>query len=215
MMFVHTIRKVLLATGVAVLLFCRGQAVHADIVFEIQTDTSALDGTTGSLDFQFNPASGAAGATASVYGFNSDGTLGSVTLNTPPYATGDLSTSLSFSNDEPGDSSPVNEVTQTFTFGSFFDVFVDLNIPIPGYNPTTSFYLSIYDQNGNPVQNDGFEGDAAVLITPNPDGTYYVDSGGPTVQPVPEPATLTLATIGLIGYAGAAWRRRQMVLARS
>jgi hypothetical protein len=196
-MLIPKIAKLLPAVGVAALLLCWGQASHADVIFDIQVDTSSLPGigVSGSLDFQFNPASGAAAATASVYSFSSDGTLvGSPTLTSGVSGNLTSGNSLSFSN-----SSSVNEATQTFTYGSFFDIFVDLNIPAPGFGPTSTFFLTINDQNGNPVQS-GFLSNAAVLIQPNPDGTYLVDSGGPTVIPaisVPEPSTFKLAAICL------------------
>jgi PEP-CTERM motif len=194
----------------AALLLCWGQASHAGpLTVEINVSTSATYGT-GTLDFQFNPAVGAAAATATVRNFTTDGTLGSV-VSTAGGGSGDLSSgSLSFTN-----SASVNEVKQTFTFGSFFDVFVDLNIPTPPPNGgTTTFYLSMYDSTGTPINPDGFDGDAALSVTPQPDGTFNINTGpGVTVTPLtatPEPSSLILVALGAAGFAGgAAWRRRR------
>jgi len=200
----------LLAAGLAALLLSWGQASPAGpLTVEINVSTSPTYGT-GTLDFQFNPAAGAAAATATVRNFTTDGTLGSV-VSTAGGGSGDLSSGpLSFTN-----SASVNEVKQNFTFGSFFDVFVDLNIPTPPLGgSTTTFYLSMYDSTGIPINPDGFDGDAALSITPQPDGTYNggINMGpGVTVTPLtatPEPSTLILAALEAAGLAGGAvWGR--------
>jgi len=97
-MFARTIPNLLAAAGLIALLLCWGQASHAGpLTVEINVSTSPTFGT-GTLDFQFNPAAGAAAATATVRNFTSDGILGSV-VSTAGGGSGDLSSGpLSFTN---------------------------------------------------------------------------------------------------------------------
>jgi MYXO-CTERM domain-containing protein len=210
-MFARAIPKPLAVAGLVVLLLCWGQASHAGpLTVEINVSTTPTFGI-GTLDFQFNPAAGAAAATATARNFTTDGSLGSV-VSTAGGGSGDLSSgSLSFTN-----SASVNEVKQNFTFGSFFDVFVDLNIPTPALGgSTTTFYLSMYDSTGAPINPDGFDGDAALSITSQPDGTFNINNGPGIIvtsplTATPEPSTMILAALGAAGLAGGAvWRRRR------
>jgi hypothetical protein len=233
MLFRRKNRQFLAAAGVAALFLCWGQAGHAGstvtAVFEISDRTPrGLSGKTGVLDLQFDAPAGppyAAYATATVYDFTSNGHLRGLFDAPTGNATGDLSSMISFSNGTPqnGGTSSTNEVTQYFRFGSFFDVFVSITIPIPGpTDPTTTFALSIYDHNLNPVQSYGGPGSntPSVLITPDADAVGYFDVfSGPglrvrersyNIQPTPEPSTLVLAAMGLATMGGgAAWRQRR------
>ncbi len=59
-----------------VLLFSFSAISNADVIQDVSLNTSALAGTSGYLDFQFNPsAAGAPSAQVIVQNFSTDGSL--------------------------------------------------------------------------------------------------------------------------------------------
>jgi hypothetical protein len=87
-------------------------ASSAAVVYDVTVDTSSIAGTSGNLDFQFNPSGDAPAALATLSQFDLDGTI----LTGPPILDGDVSASpgtLSFGNG-PG----FNAALQPVTFGT-------------------------------------------------------------------------------------------------
>lgn len=173
--------------------------------YRVTADTSGIAGTQGFLEFQFNPASSQSlFATASVTGFQTDGTLTTVYPNAGD-ATGTLPSTLSLDN-----GTAFNDVYQGFTYGTTVSFDVTLSGPAVGTTPPgtqfgSTFAFFLEDANSNPLSNSP-SGDAADFAI-NPDGSVTatpnppINPNGPTVgiQPVPEPYTLLLASLGITG----------------
>jgi hypothetical protein len=179
--------------------------VHAgSLTYEIKADTSGMiPGPGGLIDISLNPAIAQSPATVSarVFGPFTDGALGAATPVSGT-AAGDLRTT----GVTAGNSSPANELTQNFTVGSFFDVFVTLSGPEVGTGASgnwsgTVFTLGIFDKGS------GYE-QAQLIVNPNVnsqgkpivDGTVDFTSGTThpqvVVQLVPEPAGVVLMGLG-------------------
>jgi len=207
-----TVRKSLLLAAFGTMFALLGIAqAHADSIYEIHVDTTSISGTVGYLDFQFNPgAPPVDAASATLSGFTSDGTLG-----TPLSNVGDVSGSL------PGtvginNTDVQNEYTDGFTFGSFFDVFVNLDIPIISGNAQSgdSFLLTLDDSNFDPLIGEGGSIGQLVEIdldtNGNPTVQNFSPNGEATVALTPEPSSLLLLVTGL----GALISKRKNTAAR-
>jgi hypothetical protein len=178
--------RYLVALSISAALFL-AQRAQADS-FVITVNTTSLQGTSGYLDFQFNPGNTPYdAASATITGLTTDGTLTTVLPNI-----GDVSGAL------PGqvvinNTDVLNEYTQGITYGSFFDVFVDLTIPTVSGTATggSSFTLDVEDSNfnsllgsfpaveidldattGQPSITNNSDGAASVVITPEPDSLW-------------------------------------------
>ncbi len=140
--------------GLAVLLAVAGAAIASpadagSVSYEILVDTSGLSqGSGGYIDISLNPTIAQSPATVAVQVFNpiTDGTLG-VANTVNGTATGDLTTPMGVTADN---TATMNELTQSFSVSSFFDVFVTLSGPEIGTGATgpwsgTMFNLSIFD----------------------------------------------------------------------
>jgi hypothetical protein len=114
------------------------------------------------------------------------------------------------------------------TFNSFFDVFVDIELTLPGHDPRTpgNIVQSMPSSDEGPFQATGTWSQTAPPGYPNnpsfPSGGFYVGGRlvemGPmamhTVDPatmVPEPASLVLLAVAGTALAGCVYRRRQKV----
>ena len=169
--------------------------------FEIQVNTLALQGQPGYLDFQFNPGPASDPASATLYFFNSDGTLVPPTGNSGDVS-GTLPGTVTLNND-----TAYNDYNEGFTFGSFFDIFVTLDVPSLSGTASSgdAFVLGLYDS-----------GDTNELITTsidpglveidldtngNPTVTNYSPNGEAQVTQTPEPGSIALLVsgFGLIG----------------
>jgi hypothetical protein len=165
---------------------CSVGSVTASTMYQVSVDTSALvAGTSGLIDFQFNP--GLAAATASISNFTSNGTLGGQLPPPDPNVTGTLPGTVVIAN-----TAFFNAYTEQFTFGSSFDFLLTLNGDLSG----SRFSLGIYSP--------GF---AAPLLTVDENFVALIDitAGGTILEPVvfdqpgglPPAATFTLATAGV------------------
>lgn len=194
------------------------QASAAPLYYTVDIDTSGLGGGLFGLDFQLNDGDGSGNGTSTV------------TLSNFDFGTGSTSGSAALTGGASGDalaggtivdSSFFNQFFQSFVAGGTisFDLMLDLNGP--GAGPDL-FTLAILDLDGT-----GFElptegpfgvellayeyGDAGLRTYGTADGAQFTVRQ-PTATPnarVPEPATLMLVGLGLVGVARSKWSRRQ------
>lgn len=198
------------AFGLTVSLLLAGEARAAQVTYQIVVNTSSLKITPGSgyLDFEFNPGVGSDAGSATLSAFTTNGTL-----TTPAAPAGAVSGSL------PGtvtisNTDALNEYTPGFVYGSFFDIFVTLNIPTVSGTATggNSFTLDVEDSGFNPLLSSSFpalEIDLSTLGSP----TITNNAGSAiSITKTPEPATF-----GLVGMAlsAALFGRRFPFLSRS
>jgi hypothetical protein len=191
-----------LSISVALLLAQRAQAD----TFDITVNTSSLQGTSGYLDFQFNPGNTPFdAASATIMNFTTDGILTTALPNI-----GDVSGAL------PGqvvinNTQALNEYTQGLIYGSFFDLFVNLNIPTVSGTATggSSFTLDVEDSNFNSLLG-GFPAVEIDLDATTGQPSITNNSGGAAAvtNVTPEPSYLLLVGFGFAGLVVA--RRRQI-----
>jgi hypothetical protein len=213
----------LAALAVALAVLATGRADAGPITYHVHINTSAdpaLPGTSGSLEFQFNPSSLPAPViAASVTNFNGDGgTLGNVSTTSPPIgdASGDLrTTGLLFDNQQP-----FNDLIQNFKYGTTIDFDITFSQSLPAGSNGSTFALTLWDMpDGFGSQHliaPGFANDPA---NGGPGAAVIINDGGPSPGPaatnpavtvtVPEPATLALFGLGVGGLL--ACRRRRVV----
>jgi len=177
------------------------------VTYQVSVNTSALDGQSGNLDFQFNPGGlGSEPATATVTNFQ---TLAGI-LSQAAMLTGDASGSL------PGtltlnNGTAYNDVFQKFSYGSSFDFALTLSGPAldsPGGSSGSSFALSLYDAAGlTPLLTTDPNG-SVLTVNLNVSGTTSVltfpqsstnSTPAASVSSVPEPSSLVLFGLGVLG----------------
>jgi hypothetical protein len=178
-----------------------GGARAETLTYDFYVDTSSLAGTTGYLDFQFNPGDTPYDAgSATLSNFVSDGTL--TGSDAAPF--GDVSGTLQAGPVVIDDlnNSGLNEYTPGFTFGSYFAVAVSLEVPVSGLATGGNiFSLDVEDSNFNSLLG-GFP-----AITINLDATTgnpsVVNNAGNAadVTATPEPGTWMLLLTGISGVA--------------
>jgi PEP-CTERM motif len=202
------IRSLLMLALALWCLAAGGTARAGSTTYLVEVNTASIEGTSGYLDFQFNPAnSSALAATTAVTNFRTDGTVGSQVYQFGD-ASGTLPGVLSF-----GNGTALNELTFAFTYGTSASFDVTLSQSAAGGSGST-FALALLDGDGGPYSN----GPATVTITIKPDGStsgtaYPPNNGvGPTasVMPVPEPSTLVSAGLGLATLLGWNQVRRRL-----
>ena len=195
------------------LLVCAVPA-QAAILYSVTVDTSLLpNGTTGNLNFQFNPGGASQEASASLTSFSTDGTL----IGLPALlgnVSGALPATVTFDN-----GSALNDYFQGFTFGSSFSfllTFYGPAIDAPNGTATsgTTFGVALYDDLGTTplltLDPFGFAALAEINLNGSVSLTMYAPDGSnnPVVSfaEVPEPATGVVTGISI--QAGWCFRRR-------
>jgi hypothetical protein len=182
---------------------------RADLLFQVQVDTTAIMQTSGYFDLEFNPASvGATAATATITNFATDGTLVSDPNNTTDGdVSGSLATTLTINN-----TYQLNDLLQAIIYGTTISFNLDINgpattTPDPN-NLGSAFALSLYDSNFNPLLTTDPNGSVATILL-NPDTTTTIETfpasagSGPaaTVQflgnAVPEPSSIAIGGMAL------------------
>jgi hypothetical protein len=197
-----------------VALFCSIAAASANPVDEtVSVDTSSINGTAGSLDFNFNPGPLVSQlASLQILNFTSDGSLAG-----SPSITGDVSGTLpgtlTFDN-----GTALNDYFEGFTFGntlSFDMSFYGPALSSPDGTSTSgsAFAFSMFsDPDGATpaLTSDDVDG-IALTVNVNLDGSTSLTnfSSQTSVEPagvssVPEPSSLAeiLLLLGLVSAAG-------------
>jgi hypothetical protein len=197
----------LAALGLSATLLAGGARAEL-ITYQIQVNTSGLTGTTGYLDFEFNPGSMPYDTgSATITGFTGDGTFGAA-LPDVGAVSGTLPGTLTID-----DTDATNDYTQAYTYGTFFDVSVTLDIPTVSGTAFGGhdFTLDVEDSGFNSLLSSSFPAveidlnatTGAPTVTNN---TSSVSANGyATVSSAPEPATFALVGMG-VGVV--VWRRR-------
>jgi hypothetical protein len=185
--------------------------------YEILVNTTAAGlapGAGGFVDIQLNPATAQGpppSVSISTSGVSTDGTLGSVMLETGT-AAGSLPGTVTMNNSVG--TPTTNELLQGFTVHSFFDVFVtfsgsEIGPGGSGFSGTV-FSLLVGDSTGNFTGATGFVNPD---FPPTIDGKVgFLSGAGVTViQVVPEPSGFVLMGLGLGGtVAVGRWRRKRI-----
>lgn len=180
-------------------LLLAGTAQAGVLTYEISVDTAGLSGSSGYLDFQFNPGNTSYDSgSATITNFATDGglTTGLPALSNLGDVTGALPGPVTINNTDA-----TNEYTPAFTYGSFFDVFVTLDVPVVSGTATggSVFSLDVEDASNNPLLG------SFPALEINLDATTGApmitnDSGGAiNVAETPEPTTLALSGMILAG----------------
>jgi hypothetical protein len=188
---------------------------RADTDFEVVVNTSSLAGTTGSIDFQFNPGPGATQlGTMSIFNiFEDGGSYAGLQQDFGSVTGGPVPSPLSFTSADAD-----NEDFETFHFGQSLMFSVDLGgaaVTAPNGLSTGSItgYFSIFsDQAGTiPALTPNPLGIAAEFSI-SPDGGVTTELLSPAVNLVPEPGSLWL--VGAILALMGTWSVRRRLFTR-
>jgi len=202
----------------ALLFGAVGSAMADGLTYDVTVDTSGIAGTSGSLDFQFNPGPLVTqAADLQIQNFASDGTLGSPILSGD--AGGALPGTVSFDN-----GGGFNDYFTGFTYGSTLSFLVKLYGPAvtspDGISTSGSeFAFSMFSDAGGtlPVLTSDSVNGYALTAGINLDGTATITNSSSQltittpVTAAPEPSTLLLLGLGL---ASLVFSRRKVILSR-
>jgi hypothetical protein len=188
------------------------RALGGTIVYNARVDTSSLAGSSGIIDFQFNPGGvGTLPATLTISNFISDATLTTSLVGRDGDATGTLPGPLTLNN-----TFQLNDIFQSLVYGTslaFTVTFSGQGVDTPDpLAPGSVFALSLSDGNFNPLLTTDPAG-SVLTIDLNPDGsttatTFPQSSTNPMpaataqlVPPpvVPEPPVWALLLTGVSG----------------
>jgi hypothetical protein len=180
-------------------------AVAGSLTFQIDFETSGLiPGPGGLIDINLGVSFPPGSPSVSIDVFNpiTDGTLGAATPISGT-ASGDLTTPGGVTADN---TASTNELSQNFSVGSFFDVFVTISGPEVGSGAVgpwsgTVFNLAIFDS-GTGMESATGTVNPNVAPNGNPivDGTVSFMTSGPQVvvsSVVPEPSSVVLMGMGI------------------
>jgi len=196
---------------VAVLLSAATTARADSINYLITVDTESISGSTGFLDFQFNPGpNNVAAATATLENYSSSGTLDLNGLLTNGDVSGNLPGTVTFDN-----GTQLNEYSPNFTFGASIQFQVVLSWTQPDVPPDSGSLFSFYmfqDATQQYVSGDSSPDGRAFDLNVNADGTtpsnnYSSGSSAPAtisaISSTPEPGSMVLmSAFGLVLWWG-------------
>lgn len=109
------------------------------------------------------------------------------------------------------DSTPFNDLSQVFTFGSSLQFTLDLATTNP--SPGATFTFTMYDASSNPVDAIGGGNFSAIEIDVDQFGNPGSPVLGPDVSAVPGPTSAVLLAVG--GVCLAAYQRSRTRAARA
>jgi hypothetical protein len=198
-------------------LLCCSALVRADATFEFSVDISSVTGTSGSLDFQFNPGPLVSqAASLEILNLTTDGTFTAAPVLTGEVSGGPLpAPPVTFDN-----LAPFNDYFQGFTFGSslVFDIrFFGPAVNAPDGTATSgsTFAFSMFsDAAGTvPVLTTDLTDGLAALANISLDGSISVTNFSTattvtSVSAVPEPASLALIGSALAVLSAFPWRKQ-------
>jgi hypothetical protein len=191
------------------LLLWAAAAAHADTLVSIVENTSSINGTSGSLDFQFNPGPLVTqGATVKILGFTGGSLLGAAST-TSSVSGGPLPATVTIAN-----TGAFNDYFQDFHYGNAISFTLDFGGPAVttpnGLSTSTSlFTFSTFSDAAGivPVLTADPNGTAAT-VTVNLNGTLTAAAVSPDVQILPEPGSLWLLSGALAIFGGRRLARR-------
>lgn len=176
-------------------------SVHAAVVdYGVTLNTSALTGTSGFLDLQFNPGTlpGTPGAQATISLFSSDAVLQNVgPANATGNVTGALPGGLVFQN-----TTQFNDFFQQLTFGQSISFHVNFSgaFVTAGSGNNSAFSVSLYDADSvTPLLSSDPSGAVAILdLSPGGGITSTIlNPSVASIAAVPLPAAAVLFPTGL------------------
>lgn len=197
------------------MLLCAVSAM-ADLTYNVSIDTSSIDGTAGSLDFNFNPGLGSAQlADLQILDFTTDGSLAGDCPCGTGDVTGQLPATLTFDN-----GTGFNDYFDQFTFGTTISFELDfygpaIDAPDGVSTAGSTFAFSMFSDSAGtmPVLTTDTTDGWAFTINVNLDGSTTPGNYSPqsTVEmtgagSAPEPRSSVLLGAGLLALL--ALRRR-------
>ena len=195
----------------AISLLLAGSAAYADVVVQVDANTSSIDGTMGSVDFQFNPgALSFQQATVTISNFTTDGSFDGTQQDFGDVTGGPITSPITITNTDAD-----NEDFETFTFGRTLQF--DLTFSGPAVTApngsslsTSVFTFSMFsDPAGTIPALTSNPNGVAAMVTVNLDGTITAQAVSPYVS-VPEPTYAWLAG-GALLLLGALRRRSRSI----
>ena len=181
-------------------------SVQAGVLYQVTVNTVSVNATTGFLDFQFNPGNASSQSATAVLSNFSGGTVNGAP-STSGNVTGTLPTTVTMIN-----STALQELFQSFTFGSSFTFLLNLSGPAldtPNGTSTagTTFGLGLYNSAQNPILTNqgattGFAGQVQVNLNGTTTTTAFPTQAGASVVSfvqvtTPEPSAMGLVGLGL------------------
>ena len=199
----------MLVRGVLLAMCCSAFATAAfadQVLYSVSVDTHTISGLTGTVDFQFDPAT-----PLSQFAFSEILNFTGGSLVPPSTITGDVGGAL------PGivvlnNDTPTNEYQEGFVFGP--NILFDLLIAGPALtNPGlflggSTFSFSVLNSTGVPLLTTSSSG-ALFAVDVNAGGTTTLNIYSPAVTITPEPASLftLLTAVAVIGLVSV-WSKR-------
>ncbi len=180
------------------LLFCCGMAIVASPVsVQVNVNTSSISGTTGNVDFQYNPGPGVTDPSFITIDFFTPGGQLNGVRQINGAVTGLLPGNLRIDN-----TTAFNDYFEGFTFTNSLSFLVTFDGPAPSGVATTgsSFLFSLYAADQVTPLLANFPDTGAIVV-----GDVGVD--GALTFSTPEPASIALIGLGLI-LIGAKVRNR-------
>jgi hypothetical protein len=198
-----------------VMLSAAASVSRADILYQVSVDTSSMSGTSGSLDFQFNPGPFASqAASLQLLNFGGGGTFAGSPSLTGAVTGGPLPSALTFDN-----GSPFNDYFDGFTFGStlHFEVSLSgpaLNAPDGTSTSGSTFAFSMFSDAAGTIPaltTDTVNG-FATTIDINLDGSTSVtnlsaQTSVGQASPTSEPGSLVLLGTAMALLGAFRWRK--------
>jgi hypothetical protein len=186
-------------------------AVQADVLLPFLVNTSSVSGAQGFLDFQFNPLNASTlPETATIVSFSGatyNSTLGATLTG------GATGGPAGVSNIVLSNSTSYNDAFEGVSYGKSISFTLDLSgigITNPNGNRSSGeFDFSLFDSNQNPILTSNPNG-YALTVDVNANGTIAVVPQSPNVTLTPEPSSLSLLSLPLLGLAAKKFLRRRI-----